>query len=44
MQMGVIDNNGNRLLDGNDQTGLQEANLQISFRQKLNVREYFFRG
>ena len=45
MQMGVIDDKGNRLLDeDNSQTGLQDANLSITFRQRLKVEEYFFRG
>ena len=44
LQMGVVDDKGNRLLEDNDQTGLSDANLQITFKQSLKVEDYFFRG
>ena len=45
MQMGVIDDKGNRLLDeDNSQIGLQDASLVVKYRQRLNVEKFFFRG
>mmetsp|Transcript_43757 Transcript_43757/g.58040 ORF Transcript_43757/g.58040 Transcript_43757/m.58040 type:complete len:95 (+) Transcript_43757:2080-2364(+) len=44
MQLGVVDDNGHRLLENSDQTGLSDANLVMSFKQKLVVEDYFFPG
>lgn len=45
MQMGVIDDKGNRMLDeDNSQNGLQDASLVVKYRQRLNVEKFFFRG
>ena len=44
VQMGVLDSEGNHLLEDGNQTGFQGANLVMTYDQRFSKEDYFFNG
>ena len=44
MQLNVVDSNGFRILEEKDKNSFGDAIIQTTYKQKMDVENYFFRN